>query len=664
MRSKAPIGLFIALFLGWIPVTGELRAQSRASDPQLRSGLALLAAGDYQQAHQTLQNLIDQSPPPATLTAALIANGKSLSKLQQHAAALKQYERALQQTPPESDSGMLQVIAADAAYRSGQTDQAMQWSSQVLAQSSDARQRLLATRIQIASQLSGGDAKAAWETLRSADAAFASKLTDLANQIGAAALTRPQPGIAEQTYQWLADHADSAALQRQAQLGIAWAAALGAQPPADAAARLRAFSERYPEDPDALRALRAEATCWRQAGNVDKVHEVLLTILQATAGRDDAASAAMAIAAAEELSAPNDRPAPPALTAARQRIVLDGTLGPNEPVACELGVQLLAAAMLDAAQGDNENYWQACVTQSLHHPHNGTIVAAALQRLSAAGQDAAAERLAATVLRQIESEAPPESVADNAPADNAPADNFPAACDAVCRWAAESGRWTMLALSAEHVATDQAIARLSPTSVRLLAEALMQTKRATAAQRWFDAAADAGATDFATLIRRAELAVALDDLETATAKWQTAADAVQQPEGSDGTLIEVLRAELAIRQARLEQARSILQRVVRLERTESQVRCRAQWLVGETFLLQHRFNEAVEAYRLVESFDTPAGNWTAVALVQAGKAFEQMGRPRDAAICYGGLLQRFADTEHALVARDRLAVIRNGNQRR
>lgn len=655
MRTKAPIRLFFALFLGWIPVAGRLPAQSTATDSRLRSGLALLAAGDCQQAHQTLQDLIDDTPAAATLTPALIANGKSLSKLQQHAAALEQYEHALQIAPADSDTGMLRVVAADAAFRSGQTSKALRWTGHVLAQSHDARQRLLATRIQIASHLSDSDVDDAWQTLQAADAALAPKLTDLANQIGAAALTHTQPRLAEQAYQWLAERADSEPARRQAELGIAWAAALGAQPPADAATRLRAFAEKYPEDPDALRALRAEAACWRQAGDDEKVREVLLTILQTTAGRSDPASSTIAIAAADELSASGDRQDSPLLTAARQRIVLDRTLGASDQEEqVVLGVHLLAAATVDAAASQDENYWQACCQQSLHHPHSESIIATALHALSAAGQDASAERLAATVLSLIDT---PENGAA------VPA-NFAGACDAVCRWAAESGRWTMMALSAENVEADAAAQRLSPTSTRFLAEALMQTKRSQAAQRWFDAAVDAGAEDFATLVRRAELSVALDDLETATEKLQAAADAVQPTAGSNATLIEVLRAELAIRRARLEEARTILQRVVRLEQTESQVRCRAQWLVGETFLLQRRYGEAVDAYRLVESFDTPAGNWTAVALVQAGKAFEQMGRPRDAAICYGGLLQRFADTEHALVARDRLAVIRDGTQRR
>ncbi len=83
---------------------------------------------------------------------------------------------------------------------------------------------------------------------------------------------------------------------------------------------------------------------------------------------------------------------------------------------------------------------------------------------------------------------------------------------------------------------------------------------------------------------------------------------------------------------------------------------RAQWLIGETHYLQQEFADAIEAYRRVEGID-PGGMWVSAALIQAGKSFEQLGRTREAAVCYGNLLSRFADTSHAELARRRLAAI-------
>ena len=105
-----------------------------------------------------------------------------------------------------------------------------------------------------------------------------------------------------------------------------------------------------------------------------------------------------------------------------------------------------------------------------------------------------------------------------------------------------------------------------------------------------------------------------------------------------------------------EKARSLLEQVIRSAETEASLRGRAQWLIGETYYLQREFVQAIEAYRRVEGID-PGGIWVSASLVQAGKSFEQLGRTRDAAVCYGILLSRFADTSHAQIARRRLAAI-------
>jgi TolA-binding protein len=115
---------------------------------------------------------------------------------------------------------------------------------------------------------------------------------------------------------------------------------------------------------------------------------------------------------------------------------------------------------------------------------------------------------------------------------------------------------------------------------------------------------------------------------------------------------------LLIRQAKLNESRAMLQRIVRWEEANPEVRCRAQWLIGETFLMQKQYRNAIDAYRRVEAMEA-SQQWVPAALVQAGRAFEKLGRSREASMCYSGLLQRFADSEHALVARDRLASMRD-----
>jgi TolA-binding protein len=77
-------------------------------------------------------------------------------------------------------------------------------------------------------------------------------------------------------------------------------------------------------------------------------------------------------------------------------------------------------------------------------------------------------------------------------------------------------------------------------------------------------------------------------------------------------------------------------------------------LIGETYFLQQKYAEAIDAYRRVDTLDA-SGDWAAVALLQAGKSFEKLARPREAATCYTALLTRFADLPHANHARTRLA---------
>jgi TolA-binding protein len=127
------------------------------------------------------------------------------------------------------------------------------------------------------------------------------------------------------------------------------------------------------------------------------------------------------------------------------------------------------------------------------------------------------------------------------------------------------------------------------------------------------------------------------------------------------TLVDLLEAELAIRRSRFDEARSLLEKVVRGVEIDTGLRGRAQWLIGETHYLQHHFANAIDAYRSVEGVD-PTGPWVAASMIQAGKAFEQLGRTREAAVCYGNLLGRFADSPHADSARRRMAAINPSQQ--
>ncbi|MCP4300139.1 MAG: hypothetical protein GY783_06125, partial [Gammaproteobacteria bacterium] len=122
------------------------------------------------------------------------------------------------------------------------------------------------------------------------------------------------------------------------------------------------------------------------------------------------------------------------------------------------------------------------------------------------------------------------------------------------------------------------------------------------------------------------------------------------------SLTKMLESELAIRRSNFDEARTILEQVVRSADTAAQLRGRAQWLIGETWYMQRRHKDAIEAYRKVEAMDT-TGTWIAASYLQAGKSFEQMGRVKEATLCYGAILSRFADTSYAAPASNRMAAL-------
>lgn len=232
---------------------------------------------------------------------------------------------------------------------------------------------------------------------------------------------------------------------------------------------------------------------------------------------------------------------------------------------------------------------------------------------------------------------------------------------AVGRWLGATNRWAVLSLSTEaiHPADRPAAMTINnyPDLVawhRLIAESHMQRGLQEIAFVWWQDLVDVrGDTEFATLFRCAETAASVANVIDATQRLQDARKA-SGGTGFQFALLDLLEADLAIRDLRFDQARKSLQSVVRNTDSKAELRGRAQWMIGETFFLQETYRKAIEAYSLVEGLG-PSSDWIAAALVQAGKSYEELGRTREASICYVNLIQRFADSAHADMARRRLA---------
>lgn len=633
-----------------------LPCDGQAGDDSLAAGLGMLAEGRYADAAETLASIVAESPPaggqaPAEAPArqrtmrAMIGAGQALRHLGRHREALEFFEAAIERNPDPPALNPLRLAAADCAYRCGDFERACVYCAGVVDSQAPASLRQPAERLWIRSQIAAGRLEHAWQRLqevarraavepRGAETASVTANTgagdgeskqwvELAQEIGLAALVHDQPAIASEAFQWYLEQAAADAPRESAELGLAWAAAKGAEPFDVAAQRLLKFVESYPTSQNVPRALLVGAGCLRRCGQEEQAVAMLRRLIEEHPASSEAASAIPQVA---EL-APGEPLAGAAWEAVRRHFEGDG------PVAS--GV--IAAALVGSAGGADPELWGKATDALLRDATSRDSVGHMLAMLSEKQQQADAERLAATVLGEV-----------------GKGGREPAFAHAA-RWAAIRGQWSMLAMAAEAPETAAVLDQLDPVSLRLLAEGLIQTGRGQHARQLLDRLIDVHeVNDFDIFVRHAEMALVHDSRDVARRSVQRVAAAVNAAE--EQVLADVLQAQLLIREARMEEARVALERVIRRAETGDAIKARAQWLIGETHLLQRQFQEAVEAYRVVETFDR-GGEWTAASLVQAGKAFEQLGRPRDAAICYSGLLTRFGDSPHAAGARQRLAAM-------
>lgn len=343
-----------------------------------------------------------------------------------------------------------------------------------------------------------------------------------------------------------------------------------------------------------------------------------------------------------------------------------------------LATGLLAAAVEGHAAAETGYALTLSITDEV-----GDASTYVLEHLHAAGHDAAASRIAIGWISARDAAGHQSELARM----QQQADRLitVGVREAACRWAGRTGRWSVLAMAAEEEKTLFAVANKIPADEatideaerrglslhvkRLFAEGLLQTgKTKQSLKVWEHIVDQEGADDFPTLLRTAETAVAAGSVSQATLRIAAAQGAAQHPPespspshlstGDSGrlALTNLLAANLEIRQLRFDRGRARLEQVVRSAEATDDLRGRAQWMIGETFFMQQNFSEAIAAYRQVEPIGR-SDEWTAAALVQAGKSFEQLGRTREATVCYSTLVSRFGESPHAGGARRRLAAM-------
>ena len=106
--------------------------------------------------------------------------------------------------------------------------------------------------------------------------------------------------------------------------------------------------------------------------------------------------------------------------------------------------------------------------------------------------------------------------------------------------------------------------------------------------------------------------------------------------------------------ARFDEARQWYERVVRsAEGGQTETAAKAQWMIGESYLHQKDYAQAIHAYQRVENlFECP--RWQAAALLQAGKCYELQGESEEAALAFARIVRVYPDTSYVREASQRL----------
>ena len=203
-------------------------------------------------------------------------------------------------------------------------------------------------------------------------------------------------------------------------------------------------------------------------------------------------------------------------------------------------------------------------------------------------------------------------------------------------------------------------------SVRFhLAESLYQLERWPDAEKHWQWLLDASAQAIAQgsdrpawiatiLLRKAE-SLALNR------QWQQAEDIVlgirkDFPECIRRSEVDYLLARCLVSRAQFDDARAALELVSKRIATSPELSARANWMTGETFLMQRRYDEAQVEYKKV--LQVPGQKyWHSAALLQIGQCCEAVQDSPSAREAYSQLIDQFSDSPFVSLARERLLLL-------
>lgn len=228
---------------------------------------------------------------------------------------------------------------------------------------------------------------------------------------------------------------------------------------------------------------------------------------------------------------------------------------------------------------------------------------------------------------------------------------------------AKQGKWHDAQLAMSKLAEETKDAELQATATYWQAEAQFQTGQWAEANRLFERVLTERKQNLKPGVRRqaamrkAESLLASDD-------WSGALQAIdrariEQAEDSgvrSWPELELLTGRALFAGGRLQDSVSAFNRAIALSTGETEIAAQAQWRIGETWLVQERYTEALEAYLLtINQYSYP--HWRAAALLQAGKCQERLGNSAQALKLYQQLEQEYPSSEFAAQAKRRIEAV-------
>ncbi len=121
--------------------------------------------------------------------------------------------------------------------------------------------------------------------------------------------------------------------------------------------------------------------------------------------------------------------------------------------------------------------------------------------------------------------------------------------------------------------------------------------------------------------------------------------------------VDYLLARCLVSKADFDAARQVLSSLTqRANSTPDELVARGNWMMGETYLMQHKYSDALVAYRDVLKIPNQ-DYWSSAALLQIAKCCEAADDEQGAKEAYETIIRQFSNSPFVLTAKERLSII-------